>query len=310
MASRPLFARALSSGAYLLALVLLATLPTRLHPVFDSLSQFRVHLAFLLVAIAIGALLAGAWRAGIAGLLCVGLLAAATYPYLPLLPADATASGRTVRIAQFNTLYRNGETERAARILRAADPDVIMLEEATNGPRALANLLRKDYPVQARCGRAGVSGATVLSRLPAAETQPIACLNSHALSAIRLTVGESTITFAAFHGQWPWPYAQAETIDRLSRDLATLQHPLIIAGDFNAAPWAEGVQQVARITGTRPAAGLRPTWLTARLPDALRPWLGLPIDHVLVSDDLRMIAVRRLDFAGSDHLPVVADIAY
>jgi endonuclease/exonuclease/phosphatase (EEP) superfamily protein YafD len=50
-------------------------------------------------------------------------------------------------------------------------------------------------------------------------------------------------------------------------------------------------------------AGLRPTWPAA---------LGiaqLPIDHVLVSDGVRNLGVRRGPFAGSDHLPVIARVA-
>lgn len=312
MAIRYLIAQSVSVLATLTAAALLLTLLTRLHPVFDSLSQFRLHIALLLAALTLVAFLAGARLVAAGSGMVVVLVLAATYPFVPSLPTvgSARADVNRLRVVQFNTLYRNQQTELAARVIREANPDVILLEEATNGPKSLANLLLADYPVQTRCGKSRVAGTIVLSRLPASADNAVTCRNSHALSAIRLSVGGKAITFAAYHGRWPWPYNQASTIDGLSEDLSRLSHPLVLAGDFNAAPWSEGVQRVARMTDTKPAPGVRPTWLTFRLPGALRPWLGLPIDHVLVSDDLTIVNVERLAFAGSDHLPVLADIAY
>lgn len=294
------------------ALALLATLFNRLHPFFDSLSQFRMHFAVLLSGLFAIALLVGARRAAIVGVGSLLVAMVATYPFIPGLASGAAFAqdgGPVLRVVQFNTRYDNSQTERAAQVIRDADADVILLQEVTDGPRSLVNLLRDAYPVQRRCGNARIGGATVISRLPVSPDNTIKCVRSSALSAIQLDVGGKAVTFAAYHGRWPWPYEQSWVIDRMSKSLEALPHPLVFAGDFNAAPWSEGVQRVARLTGTQPESGYRPTWLSQRVSDTLRPWFGLPIDHVMVSDELRIISVRRLPFAGSDHLPMVADIA-
>lgn len=66
---------------------------------------------------------------------------------------------------------------------------------------------------------------------------------------------------------------------------------------------------MAALTGTRIAPGLRPSWLFLKAPDALRPAVGLPIDHVLVSEGIRIRTIRTGPSSGSDHLPVIADLA-
>jgi endonuclease/exonuclease/phosphatase (EEP) superfamily protein YafD len=39
------------------------------------------------------------------------------------------------------------------------------------------------------------------------------------------------------------------------------------------------------------------------------PVLGIPIDHCLVSEEIRVIAHRRLPAFGSDHYPILAELA-
>ncbi len=310
---RTVFVRLSAAAVILLAIPTGLSLLNRLAPQFDSLAHFRLHLAAALTAAAILAAFLGARRMAMVGGLTVVAALVLTYPYLPGLSpgsfSSANASPRSLRVLQFNTLYDNTQTDLAARVIRAADPDVVFLQEVTDSPKALINLLKNDYPVQLRCGDSAIGGATVISRLPAARDK-IDCVESFALSAIRLDLGGEPITFASYHGFWPWPFNQQEGIDKLSGQLAALPHPLILAGDFNATTWSEGVHQIARLTDTAPAPGVRATWLSSHLPNALKPLIGLPIDQIMVSDEFTITSIETLPFAGSDHLPVVADIAF
>jgi endonuclease/exonuclease/phosphatase (EEP) superfamily protein YafD len=53
--------------------------------------------------------------------------------------------------------------------------------------------------------------------------------------------------------------------------------------------------------------GIGPSWLSYRLPDAVRPWIGLPIDQVLVKGGVVPVSLEALPTAGSDHLPVLLE---
>lgn len=72
----------------------------------------------------------------------------------------------------------------------------------------------------------------------------------------------------------------------------------ILMGDFNLTPWTPTFR---RLPGKR--AGdprFAQTW-----PVKFGPF-GIPIDHIMFSDDLELVETRILDPTGSDHYPVLA----
>ncbi len=80
--------------------------------------------------------------------------------------------------------------------------------------------------------------------------------------------------------------------------------PVVVAGDFNAGPWSHGFQDFMAKTGLTRHATLAPTW--PAWPIAL-PQVAL--DHILVSGDLAVVRGGTGPAVGSDHLPVVAEVA-
>ena len=83
--------------------------------------------------------------------------------------------------------------------------------------------------------------------------------------------------------------------------------PLILLGDFNAAPPAMVYRTfAAKLTPARRAAPRR--WPTPTFPS---PMPMLSIDHLFVSDGIKVLAVRAPDDSlarvASDHLPLVMD---
>ena len=294
-----------------LAVALLASLAAPLHPALDSLAHFRLHLAVLLALACLSAWVNGLRRQALSGLAILALAAVWTAPFLPGAAMSKAAAGPDgLRIVQFNAHSGNRAIATAAAHIRGFAPDVIIIQEAKFGPGGLADLLSDAWPVRARC-RYPIwqGGILVLSRWPAIDDPAHACSSDSRLAAVRLLVRGKPVTFASLHLKWPWPINQAGQIDRLAPILAGLPHPLVLGGDFNAAPWSQAVSRVAALTGTRIAPGLRPSWLFLKAPDALRPAVGLPIDHVLVSEGIRIRTIRTGPSSGSDHLPVIADLA-
>ena len=80
-----------------------------------------------------------------------------------------------------------------------------------------------------------------------------------------------------------------------------------MAGDFNSVTWSHTVKRMETLTRTHHLGQIGPTWLSFKLPDFLRPYLGLPIDQVLISDNIKIVQAKRLESIGSDHLPVLVD---
>jgi endonuclease/exonuclease/phosphatase (EEP) superfamily protein YafD len=96
---------------------------------------------------------------------------------------------------------------------------------------------------------------------------------------------------------------QHEQMMALGDELAAAGGSRIVAGDFNATPPSLMLQTLLERSGLELASGLA-TWPAD---------LGLPqiaIDHILVSPDLRILGPARIgSAAGSDHYPVIAEIA-
>jgi endonuclease/exonuclease/phosphatase (EEP) superfamily protein YafD len=88
---------------------------------------------------------------------------------------------------------------------------------------------------------------------------------------------------------------------------AAHQGPLIVAGDFNVAPWSHNFRTTIERSGLNDCAaghGLAPSW------PAQFPPLGIRIDHCWASRHWRSVDVRLGPSHGSDHQALIADLAW
>ena len=93
-------------------------------------------------------------------------------------------------------------------------------------------------------------------------------------------------------------------MEAITRVAASAEPPLVVAGDFNAAPWSHTVRELAERGEVR---------LVRRGLDVSKsfrpiPGFGLPLDHVLVSDAWQVLAMEYGPPGGSDHAPLIVDL--
>ena len=101
-----------------------------------------------------------------------------------------------------------------------------------------------------------------------------------------------------------WAASRNQEFAVFAEHAADVDTPLVMLGDFNAAPWSAPVQELTATTDLRPANlgfGVRPTWFFALVAQA-------PLDYLLVSDELVVTAYQTGKQFGSDHLPVTATL--
>ncbi len=149
----------------------------------------------------------------------------------------------------------------------------------------------------------------ILSKRPFSEDAQTACVGDGLLAIAPINFGGTTVHVAALHFSWPWPRWQPYQLRYIEPELQKLKGPLVVAGDFNAAPWSNAVRRVERASGTRHMTGIGGTWMTHLLPVKLAPYIGLPIDQILVSPEIGGAKVSAREDAGSDHLPVRLDFS-
>ena len=81
----------------------------------------------------------------------------------------------------------------------------------------------------------------------------------------------------------------------------------VVAGDLNATPWSHPFRRLladGRLHNSQRGYGLELTF-----PAHATPLLQVSIDHVLYSDGFRVVDRRLGPALGSDHFPVVVDLA-
>jgi len=72
----------------------------------------------------------------------------------------------------------------------------------------------------------------------------------------------------------------------------------ILMGDFNTTPWSATFRKLPGKRAGDPRFSA--TWPT------FFPLMGIPIDHIMASEDLELVEFKILDSVGSDHYPLMA----
>jgi endonuclease/exonuclease/phosphatase (EEP) superfamily protein YafD len=315
--TRPAFALplALAVAAGVAALAILLGFLNALHPAFDSLSHFRLHLAAGLVAAGLLLLATRFRRGGLAGIAIASICFAATPgTWLDTVGgtrANASASppDRAVyRLLHFNARYDNPAPERFLSLIARIRPDIVTVNEVSQLWRARLETLSAAYPHRIVCDARGkVGGVAILSRRPFSPGASAECADGGTLAVADVDFAGQTVAIGALHLYWPWPFEQSQQVARLTPRLRALPDAAILAGDFNAVRWSETVRTIADAGRLGVADPVGPTWLPGGAPDALRRAAGLGIDHVLAGSGVVVTAIGRAEDAASDHLPVVVE---
>jgi endonuclease/exonuclease/phosphatase (EEP) superfamily protein YafD len=96
-----------------------------------------------------------------------------------------------------------------------------------------------------------------------------------------------------------------EQLDRVA-DCIKGRSPLLLLGDLNMTPWSPCFQRFITQTGLHDSArgfGFQPSWPTHL------PFLGIPIDHCLHSEEIGIMNRKIGSRVGSDHFPLIIDFA-
>ena len=89
--------------------------------------------------------------------------------------------------------------------------------------------------------------------------------------------------------------------------LRNLPGPKICVGDLNITPWSpyyRSFVEQTKLLNVREGFGLLPSWPTF----VFFKWLMIPLDHCLVSEDIRVADVKTGEPIGSDHLPLIVEL--
>ncbi len=190
---------------------------------------------------------------------------------------------------------------------RAADV-VVLVEIEASWAEALESLAAL-YPHRVIEPRDDMFGVAVLSQLPLESPRVEEPAGGPPVIVTGVGRGKAGALLVAAHPPAPisaaWSARRDAQLAAISDLAAAESRPVIVAGDLNATPFSHGFRQLTRLRGLRDSAlgrGLQNTWNA-------RHWLPrIPIDHVVVSPEVRVVSRTVGPDVGSDHLPVEATL--
>lgn len=226
---------------------------------------------------------------------------------------ESTEKGNgLLRVMSWNVWIGNQNDSEVLRTIREQDPDVLVLIEV--GPwhqESLGKLLQEEYPNSKWIPQTDARGIAMLSRVPEMKFRPVD-LAEMGVPAIEGEIpgqgAQRGIRILGVHTSSPnlggRTAQRDQQLDFVRRWVAESNEEVLVIGDFNITPWSKPFREMlqgdelgrGRLRDTREGRGYFATW------PADLGWLGIPIDHALVT---RGIEVHQrgagVPIRGSDH---------
>jgi endonuclease/exonuclease/phosphatase (EEP) superfamily protein YafD len=222
----------------------------------------------------------------------------------------ASLDGREpIRVVSSNASDHNLTPQALAAALLAEEPDVlVVVEHSPEMAQALEQAgLREQLPNAAEDPRSGTAGSAIFTRLPMADRTVIVPGGTPMVTAMVELDGVATQVVAVHTTQ---PLVVQNGLDRQLGALAGLvgaaDHPVVLAGDFNANTQTAGFRSILEAGATDAHRASGRGW--ARSWPATTPFPVLLLDHVVATPPFEVVGTAEGQGWGSDHRYVVADL--
>jgi endonuclease/exonuclease/phosphatase family metal-dependent hydrolase len=173
--------------------------------------------------------------------------------------------------------------------------------------------LRKEYKWVSEHPLDNHYGMLLYSRLPitACDVRFLVSPDVPSMRAIiQLRSGDEVVLYAV-HPPPPLPnspsYGRDAELVLTGREIQGHGRPTIVIGDLNDVAWSYTTklfQRVGRMLDPRVGRGMFSTF------HAEHRFARYPLDHVFHTRDFSLRELRRLGYTGSDHFPIVVELAF
>lgn len=229
--------------------------------------------------------------------------------------SERATTESTMRLLFANVLMTNRNAARLKKIIREADPDLVLAVEADSWWREQLAFLRESHPHAVEHPRDNTYGMLLYSRLALVDPQVKFLVQDDVPSIharLRLRSGEE-VELRCLHPRPPAPQEAESSGPRdvelliVGRELEGRRVPAVVLGDLNDVAWSRTnyrFQQVSNLLDPRIGRGFYNTF------HAAYPFLRFPLDHCFHSRHFRLVSFRRLAKFGSDHFPVFISLSH
>jgi endonuclease/exonuclease/phosphatase (EEP) superfamily protein YafD len=275
-------------------------------PYLELATFFRPQYAVLLALAALAAVVLRWFRVA-ATAATFALVNLVVISQVTLAAPSSDPAGPRLRVLVVNLQYGNAEHAKVGRLVRAVDPDLVALTELTPAWSEGLDEALAPFPHRVLAPEEGAYGVGLYSRLPlsGARIEHVPSDGPPSATGVVLVHGRA-LDVVVTHVHTPFAGTiHARQLEALAERRARLGDRLAICGDFNAVPWSEPVRELseqADLGSVHGRFGSDGSWPSSSP-------LRLPIDNCLVSDGVAVVDASVGPDIGSDHRPLIVDLA-
>lgn len=257
-------------------------------------------------------------------LLCLTINLREVLPWYLYFPESAIGNNEAshIRVLMVNIYSaQNSNYRNAIALLRREQPDIAVFVEINRDWVKQLEAVRDILPHSFAVANPSVSGVAIYSKIPIEQPSvQFFVQKTHPSLIGEFAIDGQRIALIATHLRTPIVRrkfeARNQQLEELLQYIPLLEQPVVVAGDLNTTMWSPYFRQFERLSGlwdTRRGFGIEPTWPTRlfsfSIPAQLRLLFSIPIDHCLVSPEIQVLRTRAGSDIGSDHLPLITDLA-
>jgi len=224
---------------------------------------------------------------------------------------DVVIPRSSLTVYHANLLTFNDQHNRLIKQVRLLQPDLISLQEVGNDWAQSLLAIKEEYPYRKEIIRDDNFGIGIYSKIPLKNFSVHYWGSAHVPSvSASIELDDRAIRLITTHPLPPinksYALLRNKQLADASSYIGSLKGPIVLIGDLNTSPWSYHFQQLKENTllnDCRLGKGLLPTW-----PEKFPSMFRIPIDHCLVSADLRVKDIDTIESIGSDHLPLIVTL--
>ncbi|MCL1465841.1 endonuclease/exonuclease/phosphatase family protein [Argonema galeatum] len=230
--------------------------------------------------------------------------------YLPQTAIATPTAAQQFRLWQSNVLYRNKQYSQVISLVKREDPDLAVFIEVSESWEKELTVLQEILPYSVVHRDDSRFGTAIYSKIPLQKSSIQYLGEGKKTIFAQIKLKDKILSVLTIHTSIPTKKSsfnfRNKELAELGDYIAKIKTPVLALGDFNITMWSPYYKHFVHQTGLRNARygfGVLPSW-----PTYYMPLLSIPIDHCLVSPEIKVLKVRTGGNVGSDHLPLITDL--